>query len=407
MATRPSDTERGKAWLGNFSEAEQLAARLLLDGLDLVGQDRLRSDLTATIERLANTLATPIALVPVREMADGQSYFSVNSRDAKAQLLQSTSFPGSEAIVANLAGSLRREEENDGPFVAAPSLRNMRAARCRSVLFIDDFSGSGDRIISFDQAFRRHPTIKAWLSRKWIQLHVVVFAATENAAHRLRGHFGADHVHVHRMCPTFADRVWTVSERALIEKLCRDHYHPTGRADALGYRNSRGLMVLLHSVPNNLPPILWQRRGQRGKSWNPLFLNQAVPSDLFPLFGDASPEARVEEILRRVGQQRLALGGWREVAGSETTRILLVLSALSRRPATISRVMSLTGLAYSEVEAILRACRSWGLVGSTLRLSDEGLKELRYAKGLELRDEIPVLHGSDEFYYPRSLRVGQ
>jgi DNA-binding IclR family transcriptional regulator len=94
-------------------------------------------------------------------------------------------------------------------------------------------------------------------------------------------------------------------------------------------------------------------------------------------------------------------------AGGETTRILLVLAALSRRPTTISQVMTLTGLALSEVSAVLVACRQWGLVGATLRLTDLGLRELSHAKGINLRDKIPLLHGSVDPYYPRSLRVGR
>ncbi|TCM07449.1 hypothetical protein [Sphingomonas sp. PP-CC-3G-468] len=403
----PSETDRGKAWLGNFSEDEQVAARLLLDGLDLVGADRLRADLHLKIEALAATLPSPIALVPVRAVDGGQSYHPLHSRDSRPQLLPSTSFPGSEALIGNLAASLRRGSENDGPFVAAPSLRNMRAARCRTVLFVEDFSGSGDRILAFDKAFRRHPTIRSWLSRKWIDVHVVAFAATSDATRRLVRHFGADRVHVHRMCPTFADRPWTGEERQAVEKLCRDHYVETGKAGAYGYGNSRGMMAFVHSVPNNLPPILWQAGRRVGHGWRSFFENQAVPSDLFTLFGDASPEQRAERTLMLLGQRRLAAGGWRAVAGAQTTRILLVLSALSRRPASIARVMSLTGMAHSEVKAVVEASRAWGLVGTTLRLTDAGLNELKHAKRFPLRDEIIPLHGSHEPYYPRSLRVGR
>src|SRR6202521_6254832 len=39
---KPSDSTRGKAWLRNFEEHEQFAARVLLDSVDLVSQDRLR-----------------------------------------------------------------------------------------------------------------------------------------------------------------------------------------------------------------------------------------------------------------------------------------------------------------------------------------------------------------------------
>jgi hypothetical protein len=402
----PSDTELGRAWLGNFTEEEQAPARLLLDGLDLVGQDRLRTDLTREIERLATTLPTPIALVPVRELGLGQSYFATSTRDAKPALLNAGSFPGSEALIANIATGLRRGDANEGPFVGAPSLRNMRDARCRTVLFVDDFSGSGDRILHFDRSFRRHPTIRSWLNLKWIQLHVVVFAATEGARTRLAAHFREDRVHIHRMCPTFATRPWTPSERATVEALCSKYYLPTVKAGPYGYKGSRGLMAFLHSVPNNLPPLLWQRGRRRGP-WRSFFRNQAVPSDLNSLFGDASPEQRADETLQRLRQRRLAEGEWRLAAGGETTRILLVLAALARRPTRIDQIMSLTGLAFSEVKIVLAACRKWGLVGSTLRLTDDGLRELVYAKRLTLRDAIPLLHGSDEPYYPRSLRVGR
>jgi hypothetical protein len=402
----PSDTPRGMAWLANFEEDEQVAARLLLNGLDLVGQDRLRTDLTALIESLATQLPPTIALVPVRELAENQSYYR-GDRNSTPSLLLPGSFPGSEAIVANLAGSLRRGEQSAGPFVATPSLPNMRAARCRTVLYVEDFSGSGGRILNFDRGFRRHPTIKSWLSLKWIDIHVALFAATERALARLEAHFGVDRVHVHRICPTFESRPWTRDEREGVRALCRKYRGAAEYIGPYGYQDSKGMMAFVHSVPNNLPPVLWQRRGLRVGRWSSFFQGQSVPTELHPLFGDALPEQRAEDSLLRLGQQRLAKGDWRGVAGGDTTRILLVLAALSRRPADITRIMDLTGLAASEVRDIIVACRKWALVGDTLRLTDAGLKELGHAKSVKLRDEIPVLHGSDDNYYPRSLRVGR
>lgn len=395
-----------RAWLGNFADEEQPSARLLLDGLDLVGQDRLQRDLTSLLVDLAATLQSPIALVPVRELHPGQSYFSLTNNDARAALLNANSYPGSEALVANIANSLRRATGNAGAFTASPSLRNMRDARCRTVLFVDDFSGSGDRIVKFDAAFRRHPTIRSWLSFGWIKIQVAVFATTTVARSRLETHFGRDSVHIHRMCPTFADRPWGMRERQAIEVLCHKYVTASAKGDALGYRRSRGLMAFAHSVPNNIPAILWQG-GPRGRGWRSFFLNQSVPGDLLELFGDASPEERALDSLRSLRQQRLAEGGWRTAADGRIARVLLVLAALSRRPATIGRVMSQTGLARLEVLSIIAAARGWGLVGITLRLTDDGLRELAYAKGVTLKDEVILLHGSAEPYYPRSLRVGR
>ncbi|MBX9858362.1 MAG: hypothetical protein K2Y20_02085 [Sphingomonas sp.] len=99
-----SDTPCGQNWLGNFDVAERESAALLLDSIELVGQDALQIGLSGLIESLADSLPNPIALVPVRELAPGQRYFQ-HGRDAPARLLLPQSFPGSEAIVAAMLGS--------------------------------------------------------------------------------------------------------------------------------------------------------------------------------------------------------------------------------------------------------------------------------------------------------------
>jgi hypothetical protein len=108
-----------------------------------LGQDALRNGLLDLISGLPGRLSTPIALVPVRALAPGQTYFPIG-RNAKPKLLLSQSFPGSEALIANFLTGARRAGARPKPFVASPSLANMRAAQCRSILLVDDFAGSGD-----------------------------------------------------------------------------------------------------------------------------------------------------------------------------------------------------------------------------------------------------------------------
>lgn len=402
----PSQTARGQAWLQNFDEEEQTAARLLLDGLDLVGQDRLRVGLNDLTLKLAGELPGPIALVPVRKMAPGQSYYK-GDKNSKAQLLLSNSFPGSEAVVANLAGGLRRERGPRGEFVASPSLLNMREAKCRTVLFLEDFSGSGKRVLDFLEAFCRHRTIKSWLSYRIISIHVAAFAMTAKAEERLKKRLGDDRVHYHQICPTFAARPWTARELAEVEALCLKYYSPRSSAGPYGFLESRALMAFSHSVPNNIPPILWQRDTPMVRSWSPFFIENAVPPELSFLFGQGDPNQRTEEALVRLGQLRMASGGWRDLTDGDTVKVMLFLAALARRPRSLSKVSELTGLSSDEMARILMVCRRWGLVGSTLRLSDSGLRELAHAKAIRLREETVTLRGSVESYYPRSLRVGR
>lgn len=402
----PSQTPQGLAWLSNFRACEQTAARLLLDALDLVGQDRLRDGLIELALRLAGELPGPVALIPVREMAPGQSYYK-GDKNAKASLLLSNSFPGSEAVVANFASSLRRASGGRGDFVASPSLRNMREAKCRTVLFLEDFCGSGKRILDFYDAFHRHPTMKSWLSYGIIKVHVATFAITSKSEERLKRRFGDDRVHYHQICPTFATRSWTANERQLIEDLCRKYYSPELAVGPYGFEEGRVLMAFSHSVPNNVPPILWQRTSPIVKDWSPFFLGKAVPHELTSLFRYSSPDDRAEEVLTRLGQLRLAMGDWRAVAEADTTKIVLLLAAIARRPRTLTTISELTGLTSVEITRGLTACRRWGLVGATLRLTDSGIRELKHAKNIRLHEEITTLRGSTESYYPRSLRVGR
>jgi hypothetical protein len=403
---QPSETERGRRWLSNFLDDDRPAASLLLDSLDFVNQDELRSGLQQLIESLAKEIPTPIGLVPVRELAPDQSYYKTANRNAKPPLLLSTSFPGSEAIVANIAGSLRRQRQNAGPFVASPSLRNLRESRARSILYIDDFSGSGDRLIRFHKQYRRHPTIRSWESYGLVNYHVAAYAMTRSAHDLLSRTFGPDKIHIVRICPTFSNQNWTPFELYHVERLCREYVSDNLEENALGYNDSRGLMVFSHSAPNNLPAILWQLYCRA--HWEPFFLDKAIPIDLMPLFDESTYEIRLKSSLRRLGQTRLAEGDWRHEASPRLTNVLLVLAAIARRPRNEIRIVELTRLPHREISAIIESCRYWNLVGPMgLHLTDKGLSELQHAKGISLSEERLTLKGSTEFYYPRSLRVGR
>jgi hypothetical protein len=70
-----SDTPRGQRWLNNYALSDRATASLLLNALELVGQDALRDGLLDLISALPNRLKTPIALVPVRALAPRPDLF--------------------------------------------------------------------------------------------------------------------------------------------------------------------------------------------------------------------------------------------------------------------------------------------------------------------------------------------
>ncbi|MEP9358767.1 hypothetical protein [Sphingomonas sp. KR3-1] len=401
-----SDTPRGLNWLGNFDVAERESAALLLDSIELVGQDALQIGLSGLIESLADSLPNPIALVPVRELAPGQRYFQ-HGRDAPARLLLPQSFPGSEAIVAAMLNGVRRAAGVKQPFVEAPSLKNMRGARCRTILLVDDFSGSGGRIKTFYRGFKAHPTLRSWLSYQRIEYHVACYAATPLAFRNLQRTFGEEHVHVHTMCPTIGTRKWDEDQIQRIKRLCTTYASTAIQTSPLGYGDTGGLLAFSHSAPNNLPVILWQmfRAGHPG--WAPFFLDKGIPDDVRALFSLTDRDRQRASAVRQLQQPRLSLIDWSQLRSQDTQDMMLVLAAIARRPRDRHLVAQLTGLSLPAVRRAADLCTTFKLIDRSFHLTDRGRAELQHAKKITLPGDDFLLNGSDEPYYPRQLRAGR
>ncbi|RWM22117.1 hypothetical protein [Mesorhizobium sp.] len=400
----PSETERGQRWLSNFKAHEISAAKRLLDNLDCVGQDELRNGLILAVTRLAKRLKTPIALVPVRELDSHQSYYGVD-RNATPRLLLSGSFPGSEAVVANIITNLRRRAGNKGDFVAAPSLANMREAQCRTVLLVDDYSGSGTRIENFLKSYRRHKPILSWQSYKLIDLHVITYVMTEFARNRLVRLLGDDAVQTARVGATFDEQAWETDELAEVIRLCQAHSEERKTSYPFGFLGTRGMTVFSHSVPNNIPYIL---RRKSSSTWNSFFEGNVVPNDILPLFSQPKRALRLEAALARMGQERLQTGHWRLRATSFLKEAVLVLAAVARGVSDEHAICRSTTLSADEVSSIVYNCRRWGLINKlSLHLTDQGRSELMHAKKIGLGEERFQLNPSNDFYYLQQLRVGR
>ena len=394
----PSNTRRGKLWLENFPPQDQPIARLLIDNLEYIGQDELRTSLIRLTKNVAKRHNKPISLVPVRELADGQSYYG-SDRNASPRLLLPGSFPGSEALVANMATGLRREGQNEGPFVAAPSLRNMRDSKCRTVLLLDDYCGTGDRVLRFLSGFRRSPTIRSWSSRHLIEFHVAAYAMTASARDRLSRILGDANVHLSRVSPTVDEVTWDEEERIQVLDFCRRY----ADKEPFGYGGTRGTMVFSHSVPNNLPQVL--RR--RAAGWNPFFEGQSAPEDILELFGQPKRELRLKRALQRLGKDPSVLGSATE-SDPYVRQVLLVLVALSRRNASATSIAAQLALPVWEVEMSIAKLRKWRLIDRTTNhITDAGRSELIHAKKMGLDKPTALLNGHSTPYYPSALRVGR
>lgn len=317
-----SDTDEARAWLAQFEPSDQPFARLLLEGLVLVSRQDFERDLQTLILLEAKRALAPVVLVPIRETKHLESYYEPDTgehrRNAKARLLSPDSLPGSEAIVAQIMTTLTRINSN--LFVKAPAdLSSIRKARCRSIFFVDDLIGSGNRVNEFFDVFNKHPTIKSWYSFRWIRFYVITYSVTEFGKQQVleREDRPPEKISYIRKCPTFDEMPWTPQQRKAIEDICIRYNPGKNSSFALGFKESKGMMIFEHSVPNNAPAILWKS----GYDWKPLFPKAVLPSlaHLFRL-----PPIDLEQKLNELGQPRLARGAWHLLANPYLRKVVLV-----------------------------------------------------------------------------------
>jgi hypothetical protein len=171
---------------------------------------------------------------------------------------------------------------------------------------------------------------------------------------------------------------------------------------ALGYEGSGGLLVLQHTVPNNLPMILWQDRCRQIPDWQAFFPSRRMPTDLQSELDEYRPPLDGQAIASALQQRRLA----RSISNHDSSSarlIALTLAASNRRIYDRERLAALMGVSLSSAEALLDACRRLQLIDTVGRLTDEGRWELRRAR-TRPAIEPRTLCARDAIYYPSQLR---
>lgn len=367
------------AWISNFAEAKRDTAGLLIDALALVSGADLRRSLGDLIAGLLPTLPGPVAAFPARETQSGEAAHG-EGREGTYALLE-PGLPGSEAVVGNILKAVLRRPTTGDQLLEELDLATLRDAKVRTILLVDDFSGSGKRLIDYHKALLRHKTLRSWSSFHWIEFHVVAYAATNRAARLLRRRFGEDHVHLVRACPTFAGAGWTNEQLAEVEDLCIARAGRQNKRRALGFRDSRALIAFEHTAPNNLPYILWKV----GEQWQSLFEGKGVPTDLLRLY-TIRPGPPQEPVAGSAGAKRLGK----------------VVDLLGRRVRQAGEIAEIADLSFEEVARLLALVKQLGLADAGLRLTDLGRVELNRWRAAHAIRELPNRSGP---YYPRQLRA--
>jgi hypothetical protein len=135
-----------------------------------------------------------------------------------------------------------------------------------------------------------------------------------------------------------------------------------------------------------------------------------------PLFPDRSvlgPEASAfppeitrrdpADILRGIGQKRLAGSGALSRRGEAGATMLVVLGMLAKGVRSTNSISYATGLSREDCARILERCVKWEFVTTLHRVTPAGLAELRYAKTEDISPTYIPPKGEED-YYPKKLR---
>jgi hypothetical protein len=401
---RASETAAGQRWLTNFTAQDQATAVLLIDSVHFVDDATVRAGLGGALH--ARSYEKPAALVPIRDLAD----FNLGSGLSS---LWPTAFedfepgrgllgaPGSEALAANI---LRNVALRDPSFLGpASSLADLRAGRCRSIVFVEDYSGSGGQCLKYVDSWLRNKTIKSWKSYGWVKIHVLLYAASAEAYERIRADSRIASVAVVEQAPSLGYAGWSPDQEQAVRALCVKYAR--SRSFALGYNDSGGLMVLQHTIPNNLPHVLWQtrRRGRSPKPWEPFLPDRTFPPDLIDFAAEPHrPEVDYQTAAERLGGSALAAAVAR-TSESDLQSLILTLGACAGGTRHTTRIVAETGMSKAKVEHALATLHRLGMTDEQHRLTDNGWQEL-HRRHWKPRGSRFKLEGRSGPYYPRALR---
>ncbi|MFD6970047.1 hypothetical protein [Streptomyces sp. NPDC059949] len=396
MRNRPSETERGVAWVNNFPPEDKRAAELLLNSLRVLSDVTFRATLTNLLASLVRELPHPIGIYQVRELPNPDVEGFLPLAHPHAPL------PGSEGAVGHIIRDVIGSRP-DGTVASSPqTLEDLRRIKARTLVLVDDYSGTGNRVAGYLDAWVRDPTMRSWFSYKLIKFHVVLHAVSVPALRALERSPWVERVHFSEHAVEFSTARWSTDEAAEIRELCTNHGFK--KKLALGYQEAEGLWVMQHTVPNNLPMILWQDRHKSNSAWRPFFADRKMSPEQQQELGDYRLETRAEEIAGSLRQPRLS-HALTDQPGATTRLLLLVLAAAARGVRDVRRLSLLFSTPLASAEAAQQACIQLGLLDSVGRLTHEGQRELVSARR-RAPLSVPTRHliGRDKPYYPWQLR---
>tara|TARA_R110001606_G_scaffold367790_1_gene523455 strand:+ start:5302 stop:6585 length:1284 start_codon:yes stop_codon:yes gene_type:complete len=412
-------TERGNMWLNQFEPLDQEIASSLANNLTLVSHNEFERNLTLKMAQVAECVSGPIAFFAMREMVphkpvvkgkkiqieayDSTPYYQqVQAADDGVSVtpLGNTADIGSEGRVASIIRQFCKRDKNK--YLNHPTLEYLRATKCRAIVCVDDFIGSGNRALEFLDAFWMEKSIVSWHSYKLIHFHVIAYSGVDSGIELLRSHKSSPFVHVYRDAPTFNSLPWSNEKKEELLNLCEKYGRKANKKRKhmwFGYKKTMCALVFEHGCPNNVPAILVEDSNK----WIGLFPDRTIVDTTLSVFPGEIPQRANIKSLYDIGQQKLARSPKLIRRGEVGKALLVILALISKGKRKRSTLCYATGLSNYDCDKYLEKCIEWKFVSPQKRITPAGLAELRAAKKIGKVKSKGLEKGSD-YYYPIELR---
>ncbi len=352
-------------WLTQFSDSEQSFAKLILSKLIFVSRDEYTKWLLKAISSLPNN--HKYALFSVRKLPKENHILW----DSQGEIVDRPGCSlGSEDLVYSIISNLVRS--NKDFLIEHPSLNELKRHKIHNYILIDDAIGSGDRVSEFINAMLSNPTFLSWWSLGIIKFTLLSFARTQgsecNIINKIRG---SDHgIRKFRK----SDKINFISEIVYNEKWLETRWgkqydevinlcHKKKQIKLwarLGYGEVLSNIIFYHSVPNNIPGMLWFTN----KKWQGLMPDRAIPSWLL-------------DLIENDYKQEIS-------ASSPLSPEILKLLTLIKRGMRDKKSLALRlNIDCSYVENLIQYSETLGLLTTQKRLTKVGLDLLIASKHIE------------------------
>lgn len=406
-----ADTKEAIAWLAQFKKSDRSHAAELVNAILQVAYHDFMNELKSLIRARSKEADGPIALYAEREVKTrlGIPHRLFKESERRPRRAVGSSIQpvcptraydpevGSEGLVAQMITELCRQDPK--LFINHPGPDRIRKHRVRSFSLVTDVIGSGERAWKYLEAAWRVHSVCSWHSLKLLRFEVLAYSATEAGQKRLRKHPCEPAVYYVQPCPTI-DTSFTKFVAERMKELCVK-YDPIDHdpIESLGHLGTGALLAFAHGAPNNTPRILYKK----GKTWKPLFPSRVPEAFRADFRRDRSLKAVVAK-MNRMGQTRLSKSLYLMAAHPDARLLMLVLASLTRGPRFDEAVSGKTGLTIAEVRKLVDDAHSFAWIDDNRRVTDEGYRQLEYAK-LWKPAKSPVAFEVSEPYYPQLLRA--